>query len=162
LKRQVAELQHESQENKGNALRDARMAVQNELHSKDIEIREKDEQIQRCKRTIEEMKQQMWPTQPELKGEVGEQKLLEDLREAFPEDQFSRQTRGISEGDIIQHIRTASGALLKIPIVYDNKEVARVTKKEIEKQQYYKEHDGTDYLLIVSPNIPMPYSIAPV
>ena len=42
LKRQVAELQHESQENKGNALRDARMAVQNELHSKDIEIREKD------------------------------------------------------------------------------------------------------------------------
>ncbi|MFY9795617.1 MAG: hypothetical protein WAK17_14570 [Candidatus Nitrosopolaris sp.] len=59
MKRQVAELQHESQENKGNALRDARMAVQNELHSKDIEIREKDEQIQRCKRTIEEMKQQM-------------------------------------------------------------------------------------------------------
>jgi hypothetical protein len=124
------------------------------LHGKDIEIREKDEQIQRCKRTIEEMKEQMSPTQPELKGEVGEQKLLDDLKEAFPEDQFSRQTRGISEGDIIQHIRTVSGTLLKIPIVYDNKEVARVTKKEIEKQQYYKDHEGTDYLLIVCPNIP--------
>lgn len=95
----------------------------------------------------------MSKTQPELKGEVGEQKLLEDLREAFPEDQFSRQTRGIS-GDIIQHIRTASGALLKIPIVYDNKEVARITKREIEKQQYYKEREGTEYLLVVSPNIP--------
>src|SRR5439155_20780619 len=115
--------------------------------------RERDEQILRCKGTIEEMKEQMSKTQPELKGEVGEQKLLEDLRGTFPDDQFSRQTRGISEGDIIQHIRTASGALLKIPIVYDNKEVARITKREIEKQQHYKEHEGTDYLLVVSPNI---------
>lgn len=89
-----------------------------------------------------------------MKGEVGEQKLLEELREAFPEDQFSRQTRGISEGDIIQHIRTVSGGLLKTPIVYDNKEVARITKREIQKQQYYKEQEGTDYLLVVSPNIP--------
>jgi hypothetical protein len=49
----------------------------------------------------------MSKTQPEMKGEVVEQKLLEDLRGAFPEDHFSRQTRGISEGDIIQHIRTS-------------------------------------------------------
>lgn len=38
--------------------------------------------------------------------------------------------------------------------MYDNKEVARITKREIEKQQYYKEREGTDYLLAVSPNIP--------
>jgi hypothetical protein len=158
-KRQVVELQNESQEIKENAFRDAKMALQNELHSKDIEIRERDEQIQRCKRTIEEMKEQMSQTQPELKGEVGEQKLLDDLKEAFPEDQFSRQTRGISEGDIIQHIRTVSGTLLKIPIVYDNKEVARVTKKEIKKQQYYKDHEGTDYLLIVCPKNGIPKNI---
>lgn len=154
LNRQITKLQQESLEIKENAFRDARVALQNELHSKDIEIRERDEQVLRCKGTIEELKQQMSKTQPELKGEVGEQKLLEDLREAFPEDQFSRQTRGISEGDIIQHIRTASGVMLKIPIVYDNKEVARITKREIEKQQYYKEREGTDYLLVVSPNIP--------
>jgi hypothetical protein len=158
-KRQVVELQNESQEIKENAFRDARMTLQNELHSKDIEIRERDEQIQRCKRTIEEMKEQISTTQPELKGEVGEQKLLDELKEAFPEDQFSRQTRGISEGDIIQHIMTVSGTLLKIPIVYDNKEVARVTKKEIEKQQYYKDHEGTDYLLIVCPKNGIPKNI---
>ena len=84
----------------------------------------------------------------------GNENLLEDLREAFPEDKFSRQTRGISEGDIIQRIRTHSGALLRVPIVYDNKEVAKVTKKEIEKQQFYKEQEQTDYLLVVSPNLP--------
>lgn len=139
LNTQVTKLQQESQEIKENALSDARVVLQKELHSKDIEIRERDEQILRCKGTIEELKEQMSKTQPELKGEVGEQQLLEDLRGAFPEDQFSRQTRGISEGDIIQHIRTASGALLKIPIVYDNKEVARISNREIEKQRYYKE-----------------------
>ncbi len=31
--------------------------------------------------------------------------------------------------------------------------MTRITKKEIEKQQYYKEQEGTDYLLVVSPNL---------
>ena len=154
LNMEVKKLQQEKGEIKENALSDARRALQNDLHSKDIEIRERDEQLKRCQMTIDELKKQMSKTQPELKGEAGEQDLLDSLREKFPEDQFSRQTRGIREGDIIQHIRTQSGAVLKIPIVYDNKEVARITKREIEKQQYYKEHEGTDYLLVVSPNLP--------
>jgi hypothetical protein len=151
---QSAELEQELRETKQNAVQDARAALQTELHSKDIEIRERDEQIQHYKGNIEELKEQLSTTQPELKGEAGEQVLLEDLREAFPEDQFSRQTRGISEGDILQHIRTPSGTILKTPIVYDNKEVGKVTRKEVEKQRYYKEHEGTDYLLVVSPNLP--------
>jgi hypothetical protein len=154
LSAQVAKVQQESQEIKQNAFGEARAALQKDLHTKDIEIRERDAQILNCKGTIEDLKRQLSSTQPERKGEAGEQDLLEDLREAFPEDQFSRQTRGISEGDIIQRIRTPSGTLLKVPIVYDNKEVAKVTKKEIEKQQYYKEHEQTDHLLIVSPNLP--------
>jgi len=151
---QVVKLRQESQEIKENAFGEARAALQKELHTKDIEIRERDAQIHHCKVTIEELKQQMSSTQPERRGDAGEQDLLEDLRKAFPEDQFIRQTRGISEGDIVQRIRTPSGALLKTAIVYDNKEVAKVTKKEIEKQQYYKEREGTDYLLVVSPSIP--------
>ena len=154
LNKLIVKLQEESQEIKKNAFGNARAALQKELHSKDIEIRERDEQIRHCKETIEGLKQQMSTTQPERKGEAGEQDLLEDLRKKFPEDQFSRQTRGISEGDIIQRIRTPSGTLLKVPIVYDNKEVAKVTKKELEKQQYYKEHEQTDHLLVVSPNLP--------
>lgn len=150
----VVEVQQELEEVKENALNEALGAVKNELHSKDIEIRQREEQILNCNRTIDELKRQLSNTQPERKGEAGEQDLLDDLREAFPEDQFTRQTRGISEGDIIQRIRTPSGALIKVPIVYDNKEVAKVTKKEIEKQQYYKEHEQTDHLLVVSPNLP--------
>jgi hypothetical protein len=152
--KQVSQLQLEIRETQETADEDARLALRKELHAKDIEIREREEQIHRYKRHIEELKEQMSKTQPELKGKVGEQALLETLREAFPEDQFSRQTRGISEGDIKQTIRTSSGALLKIPIIYDNKEVATVTKGETDKQQYYKEREGTDYLLVVSPNLP--------
>jgi hypothetical protein len=148
-----AELQHELEEVKENAQNDAQAAVKNELHSKDIEIRQRDEQILNCNKTIDELKRQLSTTQPERKGEAGEQDLLEDLRKKFPEDQFTRQIRGNQQGDIIQRIRTSSGALLKVPIVYDNKEVARVSKKEIEKQQYYKEHEQTDYLLVVAPSL---------
>ena len=154
LSRQIVKLQQESQGVKGNAINDARIILQKELHSKEIEIHERDAQIRQYKESIEELKQRLSTTQPERRGEAGEQDLLEDLRRAFPEDQFNRQTRGISEGDIIQRIRKPSGILLKVPIVYDNKEVARITKKEIEKQQYYKEHEQTDHLLLVSPNLP--------
>jgi hypothetical protein len=154
LNAQNVKLRQESQEIKENAFSQAQAEFQKDLHTKDIELRERDIQIRSCKETIEKLKQQMSSTQPERKGDAGEQDLLEELREAFREDLFTRQTRGISEGDIVQHIRTSSGALLKTAIVYDNKEVARVTQKEIKKQQHYKDTEGTDYLLVVSPNIP--------
>ena len=68
---------------------------------------------------------------------------------------FQAGLRSLSiQGDIIQRIRTQSGALLEIPLVYDNKEVATITKKELDKQKYYKENEGTDYLFVVSPNLP--------
>jgi hypothetical protein len=46
----------------------------------------RDEQLQRYKMTIDELKEQITKTQPELKGEAGEQDLSDSLREAFPED----------------------------------------------------------------------------
>jgi hypothetical protein len=57
-----------------------------------------------------------------LKGEAGEVNLLEILREEFQEegDLSTQETRGSSGADIIQHIRIASGELLKSTIGYDN------------------------------------------
>jgi chromosome segregation ATPase len=72
LNAQIVELQHELEEVKQNALNDAQMALQNELHSKDIEIRERDAQILNCKETIEDLKRQLSTTQAERKGEAGE------------------------------------------------------------------------------------------
>jgi chromosome segregation ATPase len=101
---QVVKLQEESQDIKENAFDKARAELRMELHTKDIEIRQKDAKIRHCQETIDELKQQMSSTQPERKGEAGEQDLLEELREAFPDDQFCRQTRGISEVKLLTSI----------------------------------------------------------
>ena len=96
---------------------------------------QKEEQIKRFKEKVEVLEKQLTVTQPELKGEAGEIALLNSLKEAFQEegDIFTRQTRGVSEGDIVHQIRTSSGAILETTIVYDNKEVATVSKRDIDQ-----------------------------
>ena len=56
-------------------------------------------------------------------------------------------------GDIVQKIRTTS-ASLEMPIVYDNKQAESVTAKDIEKAKKYKDVHATDYVIIVSSNLP--------
>jgi hypothetical protein len=126
----------------------------------------------------QELKEQMSKTQPVLKREVGEQKLLEDLRETFPEDQLSRQTSGINEGalyieliqafpddffrrlkrgsygiDVIQRIRTTTG-IIDTPIIYYNKETDTITEQDIVKAVSDKKVRATDYVIITSSNLP--------
>ena len=47
-----------------------------------------------------------------------------------------------------------NGKSLDIPIVYDNKAAKTVTKKDIEKAKKYQKIHGTDYVIIVSANLP--------
>ena len=117
---------------------------------------QKEEQIKRFKEKVEVLEKQLTVTQPELKGEAGEIDLLNSLKEAFQEegDIFTRQTRGVSEGDIVHQIRTSSGAVLETTVVYDNKEVATVSKRDIIKGKYYKDHHKTDYFIIVTNQLP--------
>ncbi len=56
-------------------------------------------------------------------------------------------------GDIVQKIRTTS-ASMETPIIYDNKQAESVTAKDIEKAKKYKEVHSTDYVIIVSCNLP--------
>jgi hypothetical protein len=117
------------------------------------DIRERDIQIQRFQHEIDELKKQLTQSQSELKGEAGELDLYFNLTQAFQEDFFTRQKRGTSMGDIVQKIRTASGTI-ETPIVYDNKQADAVTNKDIEKAKKYKEVHATDYVIIVSSNLP--------
>ncbi len=65
LNRQVMKLQQEQDEIRENALSDARRTVQHELHSKDIEISQKDIRISRYAKTIEDLR--LSKTQSETK-----------------------------------------------------------------------------------------------
>jgi hypothetical protein len=142
-------MQKNQEEFKEKAIQEARATMKNE-------IIQKEEQIRRFKEKVEVLEKQCTLTQSELKGEAGEIDLLETLNGAFIEegDVLTRQTRGVSEGDIMHQIRTASGALLDTMIDYDSKEVASVTKKDIDKGKYYREHHKTDYFIIVSSKLP--------
>jgi hypothetical protein len=113
-------------------------------------VSERDIQLRRLGKEIEDLKKQVSRTQPELKGEAGEENLLSILRNEFRQDLFTTQTRGTSGADIIQQIRTASGELLKITIGYDNKEAENVNKTDIEKAKRDREDQGIGYMIVVS------------
>ena len=117
------------------------------------EISERDVQINRFRGKVESLEDQLKQSQSELKGEVGELDLLASLTEAFPNDHFRRQKRGTSSGDVMHQIRE-NGKSLDIPIVYDNKAAKTVTKNDIEKAKKYQKIHGTNYVIIVSANLP--------
>ena len=89
-------IQKDQVEFKEHAIQEARVTIKNEML-------QKEEQIKRFKEKVEVLEKQLTVTQPELKGEAGEIALLNILKEAFQEegDIFTRQTRGVSEGDIV-------------------------------------------------------------
>ncbi len=144
---QYQELNQDLEQYKVQALNQARSLVEEELQEKDI-------QIQRFKHEVQSLNEKLTKKQSELTGEAGEVNLLKKLEQAFPKDEFKTQSRGNSCGDIIQHIRTDSGIVIHDTIVYDNKEAKSITKHDIEKAQRYKEIHRTDYVIIVSKNLP--------
>ena len=117
------------------------------------ELREREIQISRFKDEVDGLKKQLTQSQAELKGEVGELDLFVTLTDAFPQDNFRRQKRGISSGDLIQRIRTGS-SVLDTPIIYDNKNANTVTKADVTKAKKYQKMHGTTYVLIVGNNLP--------
>lgn len=151
--KQLAELKSEQTRLKKLAFEEGKAKADVETARLRNEVKERDLQIERFEHDTEELKKQLQQSQSELKGEVGEIDLYSNLTQAFQQDFFTRQKRGTAMGDIVQRIRTAS-ASLETPIVYDNKQADSVTRKDIEKAKRYKDVHATDYVIIVSSNLP--------
>ena len=122
-----------------------------EISTRDLKIQEKNTQLERAGKELDDMKRKLEQSQPELRGEAGERDLRNRLTEAFPDDHIKRQKRGTVSSDLIQHIRLPSGKF-GMPIVYDNKAGGTYTKADIKKAAGYKRTHGTEYSLIVSAN----------
>lgn len=151
--KELEELRNSQNSFREQAEEDAKRNAEKELIELHDEIRQRDIQIQRFQSELDDLRKKTSQSQSELQGEVGELNLYAALSRAFEDDHFERQSRGTSEGDIIQHIRTPTG-LIDTPIVFDNKEAQQVTKKDIEKALGYRRTHGTNYVLIVSKNLP--------
>lgn len=151
--KEIAKLEHEQILYKKKATEQASDYFEAKKKKLQTEISERDIQIKRFTEKVESLEKQLKQNQSELKGEAGEIDLLARLTEAFPNDHFRRQKRGTSSGDVMQQIRE-NGKSLDIPIVYDNKSAKTVTKNDIEKAKKYQKIHGTNYVIIVSANLP--------
>jgi len=151
--KEISRLEKQQKEYKKAATKKAAASFEAKERELEQKLSEKDIQLSRFSNEVESLKKQLTQSQSELKGEVGELDLLARLNEAFPNDHFRRQKRGTSSGDVMHQIRE-NGKSLDIPIVYDNKAAKTVTKNDIEKAKKYQKIHGTNYVIIVSANLP--------
>jgi uncharacterized protein YlaI len=84
-----------------------------------------------------------------LKGNVGEFILMDQLKKEFPNDHIEGKKVGQEMADIIQHISLETGERIPFRIVYDSKVKEKLTSKDIEKAQNYKNIHKTEYSIIV-------------
>lgn len=118
-----------------------------------LKIEEKNVQLGRITRELDEAKKATESTSGEIKGTAGEALLFKDLQEAFPNDIFKCQKRGQMEADIIHSI-TDAGCRIPMPIVYDNKEKTKITQLDISKAKKYQTIHQTKYVLLVYSEMP--------
>ena len=151
--KEISRLEKQQKEYKKAATEKAAASFEAKERELEQKLSEKDIQLSRFSNEVESLKKQLTQSQSELKGEAGELDLLARLNDAFPNDHFRRQKRGTSSGDVMHQIRE-NGKSLDIPIVYDNKAAKTVTKNDIEKAKKYQKIHGTNYVIIVSANLP--------
>lgn len=151
--KEIKDLESCQRKFKKDAIQQAQFTFEKKYRELEQKIGEKDIQLQRASDEMDHLKKQLIQNQSELKGEVGELNLLSALNEAFSDDRFRRQKRGVSSGDIIQEIRI-NGKNIDTLIIYDNKSSNTVTKKDIEKAKKYQKIHDTNYVLIVSEKLP--------
>ena len=136
-------------EAKTEAAREAEAKVKTELRKKDQALRRFQEQIEVQQRQIEHLT-------ADERGELNEERLLLELRSAFPEDRIERSGRGRAGGDILHEVRVMSGAALVKAglIVYECKDTQAWSNGFLEQAHKEGETHGTPYLVVVSRAFP--------
>ena len=95
-------------------LREQRAEVKTEVESAvreehDLELKEKETQMERVLKQLEEAKRKAEGKSQELQGEVLELQLEELLSATFPTDEIEPVKKGARGADVIQHVRTKAG-----------------------------------------------------
>ena len=149
----ISRLEKQQKDIKNQVMEDAKAKFQDKEKEYALDLKQRDIQIERLSKQIDDLQKNIEESQAELKGEAGELDLYETMIHAFPTDSFQRTKRGTVSADLIQKIKTDSGAM-KMPIVFDNKATKTVSKADIEKSAKYKKVHSTNYSLIVANNLP--------
>lgn len=127
-----------------------------------VELTKKDQQIQelklnedRLRLQFEQLRESMLRSPSDVVGEAGEFLLRETLKSAFPDDDIQKISRpGQRSADVVHRISRAPGTYTPTVIVYDNKVGKKVTSKDLASARTYREVHGTDYVLVVTDEMP--------
>lgn len=93
---------------------------------------------------------------PNILGDIGEKKLIDILRENFPEDSYITERKGQEEADIIQTIMH-KGTKLEPVICYDSKlNKMTFSSSWIDKCVQYQKIHNTRWVFLVADNLPSP------
>jgi len=132
---------------------EATLQAKEEIAARDLTIQSQQITINRTKKDLEESKQQLAQSQPNVKGLAGEFNLIALLKENFPDDKFVQQTPGTAEADVV-HTINHNGKFLEKELCYDNKEAKHVGKTDRDKAKNYEKVHNTNHVYIVTRNIP--------
>ena len=132
----------------------------NELKSSIIE---KDSQTKNTQATLDLLNDKIISLETEAKsksanilGNIGERKLIDILRENFPEDSYITEQKGQEEADIIQTIMH-KGTKLEPVICYDSKlNKMSFSSSWIDKCVKYQKIHNTKWVFLVADNLPSP------
>jgi hypothetical protein len=120
------------------------------------ELREKDRALNKFKEQVEVQARQIEHLNSDERGELNEDQLLQELRCAFPDDQFDRRGRGRAGGDILHEVRTRTdeGPSTAGLIVYECKDTLKWSNAFVEQARIEGVTHRTPYLVIVTRAFP--------
>jgi hypothetical protein len=136
-------------EAKTEATREAEAKVRADLRQKDTALKRFQEQIAVQQRQIEHLT-------ADERGELNEERLLAELRVAFPDDQIERSGRGRAGGDILHEVRVETDSRLEKAglIVYECKDTQAWSNGFLDQARREGETHKTQYLVVISRAFP--------
>ena len=150
--KEIKSLKEQQKSFEDKAVRIAESKFERMIDDKNLQIIEKQTEIERVNKKLEDVQKGISHGSSELKGEAGERSLRQILVEANLDDVFKKQRKGVEEPDLIQNIK-ANGKFLDTKIGYDNKEGKSVTGADIKKAKRYQKLLKILHIIIVSKNV---------
>ncbi len=148
-------LQQEFSQREKDVLERAKIDAGQELSKKEQQIQQLMLNENRLREQVDQLRESVLRSPSDVVGEAGEFLLRETLRTAFPDDDVQKISRpGQRSADVVHRISRAPGLYTPTVIVYDNKVGKKVTSKDLSSARTYREVHGTDYVLVVTDEMP--------
>jgi hypothetical protein len=135
-------------------LEQARSSIKEQVQQESfLKLKEREKVIEDLKKKLDEAKSQAEQGSMQLQGQVQELEILELLREFHPYDECTQSKTGSNAADILQVVRTASGAECG-KIYYESKRTKSWSNDWIKKFKQDNVNTKADILVLVTNALP--------